>query len=577
MSCLFVLQTADVQDVLPFIVQHMDDSKDVCNSLQVCKAWRECLAEYPGCLAVELRVGTPRPRKAARFAAWLQRYGKLVQSIELANSCLMKEDSSEPMAVAESLIGQSQLTTAQLRPLHTTMVYERDLQMPAILSSLPACSLTKLTLKYLRPSDDTVCALARSLGHLHGLKDVSLLSGPAGYGSEMALGVFPAACLSGLKQLSNLTSLIMKAHPEYPNFGLHQWGSGVEQYLPPQLRNISASYFEAVSGGLQHLTGLTYLKLAGGKLSLTQLPIGLQELSATTDGDCTVSLSNLTCLASVTIEASQGLKPGSSLPKNLPQLCLKHTPLWSDAGIVLSGVRNLCVENSPTQPTAAWRQLRMLKNLQTLGLHYCETLESAAAAAPVWGDLPSLQELTVDPDVEGDLGGEESEALATIVSRLASARSLQELDIRMCGSDLSCGIHIANLSRLQSLRLVETGAGREDLLQLTKLSQLTHLELESVHLDDMLCASLVCNLAHLQHLSLGAEKGSLGAVVLVIIAHQLKSLQFLQFECSEDITDECLPHLTRLTTLTRLWFTSCKLSQAGRSQLKRALPKCWIF
>jgi hypothetical protein len=557
------LQTAAVHDVLPFIVLQMDDSKDVCNSLQVCKVWRECLAECPGCINVVLVVGALHSlRKVARVAAWLGRYGKLVQRLDLGVSYAMREDPCDSMAIAESLIAQGcQLAAAQLRPLQTTIVCKEDLQTSAFLSSLPACSLTQLTLRDLRTSDDTICALARGLGHLLGLRELAMCSG---YRFSGPAKVFPAACLSGLKQLSNLTCLKLRA-------GNHQWGAGLEQYLPVQLKSMTAYNLQAVSGDLRHLTCLTYLEVGAGELSLTQLPIQLQELLVTTGGECTVSLSNMTALASVSInDVPEGLVAGSSLPTVLPLLKLCSTPLPSNAATLLRGVVALCIQGIPTQPTAVWDQLGMLTNLQHIDLSFY-TFDSAAAAAPVWGDLPSLHTLRVDHmECFDEIRGE---YLATILRSLASARSLQKLEIDVFGLDLPCGVYMANLSRLQSLSLW-SGAGKGDLLHLTKLSQLTELELRSDDIDDALCASLVCNLAQLKVLSL--HNGTLGVDALVNIAHRLKSLQGLSLEFRDAATDDSLPYLLQLTQLTTLWLSPSALSRAGSSQLERALPMCRI-
>jgi hypothetical protein len=526
----------------------MANSKDVCNSLQVCKVWRECLAQCPGCIDVVLIVGVSNSlRRATEAASWLQRYGELVQHIKVEFCKTVEEKDWDAMAVAERTIAKGfQLAAAQLRPLQITEVYKEGLQTSAFLRRLPAYSLIKLTLEHLRPSSDTIRALARGLGHLGGLQDLGLYNVP---GSPDAAGVFPAACLSGLKQLTNLIWLNLGGTGQ-------PWGSGLEQYLPAELIGFTADNLQAVTGDLQHLTCLAYMRLEAEQLSLTQLPVQLEHLSATTEKECTVLLSQLTSLAFLSIEAPEGLTAGSSLPKKVPVLELDHTPL----------------------PPTVCGQLRTLSSLQKLTLYY-DTLVSAAAAAPVWGDLPALQTLTLVPDLDGGISNEESECLAIIVGKLPSAKSLQKLHIDVCGSDLPCGIHIANLSQLQSLRLVESRAGTEDLLQLTKLSQLTGLALESVaHMDDALCASLVCNLTQLQ--SFQCMDGSLGVVSLVVIAHQLKSLDYLELEFKYAVTDKSLPYLMQLTQLAQLtafYYAPNALSQGVYDQLKGALPKCRII
>jgi Leucine-rich repeat (LRR) protein len=289
----------------------------------------------------------------------------------------------------------------------------------------------------------------------------------------------------------------------------------------------------------------------------------------------------MTSLASIIIDACKGFMAGSSLPENLPALELRKTPLPPGTANLLKGLEALTMLDIPTQPPAVWGQLRALTNLQDLYLSY-NSLESAAAAAPVWGDLPSLQTLEVRPAsarvVNGHMEVEDLGCLPSIVSKLASATSLQRLTLDMGNSSLPCGIHLANLTGLQTLHIHMSKAGKEDLLQLTKLSQLTHLSLLSVEIDDALFACLVGNLTKLQ--SLVILRTSLSIVALVIIAYQLKSLQSLQLGFTDAVTDESLPYLlqlTKLAQLTSLHFApKLHLSQVAFHQFSRALPKCSI-
>ena len=564
------LQT-DVLGVLPFVAQQISGTMDMCTCLQVCKPWNKCLSGCPPSVSVCVLVGTSTHtlREAAAVALWLQQYGNLVQYLEVRNNDEEEGDLSDTAAVAESLVAQGlQLAAAKLRPLQLMRVYKEGLYTSAFLSGLAAANVTDLQLINLSPDADCKQALACGLGRLLSVRELSLRG--AWQGMENS-GVFPAACLSELKQLGNLTRLTLTG-------SFHRWESGVEELLPVQLKSFSIGSVEAVTGDYQHLSSLSALTLSGDEVSLSQLPAQLQQLSVRTSGSCLLSLSSVTGLSSLSASASNGLASGCSFPPSLTRLTFRSTPLPADLS-VLGRVVSLTMECIPAQSAALWQQLGRLSSLQKLSLLY-RSLDSAAATAAAWGNLPCLQSLSVGNGYgrgsEAQLGEEDREFLTTIVSSIGSARSVQALYVNLCDSDVPCGLHISKLSRLQSLNLSCSATEKGDLLQLTKLSQLTELEQVGVtHADDAVCASLACALTRLVKLEFWDS--SLGDVCLVIIAHQLKQLQSLKLGLGKAVTDTSLPCLLQMTQLSSLRLSPTAFSEAGRSQLRGALPSCCLF
>ena len=558
---------ADVLGVLPFVAQQISGTMDMCNCLQVCKPWNECLSECPPSISVTI-IGTKHTqRKTAAVASWLQQYGNLVQYLEIVHIGEDDEDLIDAAAVAESLIAQGlQLAAAKLRALQLIKVYKEGLYTSAFLSGLAAAKLAILRLVHLRADADCKQALACGLGRLRSVRELALECA----GGDMDEGtVFPASCLSGLKQLSNLTSLSLAGNT-------YQWQSGLEEHLPVNLKIISMHSLEAITGDLRRLSSLSSLVVHCDRASLSQLPPQLQQLGVYTSRECLLSLSSVTGLSSLTASAPRGLPSGCSFPPNLTALTLVETPLPAGVSVLLSQVVSLTMTAIPAQPAAPWKQLGALSSLQKLSLSY-NSLVSAAATAAAWGNLRSLQSLQVDDIYLGGfdlpLDEEAREFLATIVSSIGSARSLQRLCVDLCGTDIACGVHISNLSRLQSLDLSSSITGKLDLLQLTKVSQLTELVMADVtHLDDAVCASLACALTLLVRLQLGGP--SLGDVCLVIIGHQLKRLQSLKLGLGKPVTDTSLPCLLQMTQLSWLQLSPAALSEAARSRLRVALPSC---
>ena len=557
----------DVLRVLPFVIQCLVSPADFCRSLQTCKSWNDCLAECPPCLSVGFSLDEVHDlRTIAIFADWLQRYGNLVEALDISWCEDCDSDTIEDvMAVAEKLIADGlQLAAAKLRPLQLTCVQKERLDTLTFLPSLPAASLTSLVLSQLPADKLCTRALAGGLGRLSNLRKLTIKGG----GWEEEANVFPASCLSGLRQLSALTYLELVGY-------LRPWGPGLEEHLPAKLQIFHALSIQALTGDLRHLTSLSSLNVSADQLSLTQLPPQLQQLSVSTSGECLLCLSNVAGLSSLSVHAPRGLASGSCLPLKLPALALEHTPLpvsWLFGGVVTVSVASI-----PAQPSALWKQLGSSSCLEELSLQF-DSLGSAAASAPAWGDLPSLKVLRIQSHSWGaheQLGEEDAGYLATIVSKLSCAQSLRCLSLTMYNSDMPCSLQVSKLTGLQSLNLSHSRAGMEDLLQLANLSQLTELVLSRVNADDAVCAFLACSLTQLRCLIIAGSP--LSVVSLVIISNQLRNLRFLRLDLAAPITDASLPYMVQLTHLTTLMLTPCSLSSDGLSRLRRGLMGCQLF
>ena len=555
--------------MLPLVIQEMDCLTTIRNSLQVCKSWRSCLAHCSSSATLVLVISDAASlQEAAKAALWMQSHGHLLWGLHVYHR--EQGEGTHLSAVAESLIAQScQLAAANQKPLRLADVTKEGLYTTAYLKGLPAANVTYLHLQELYPDMICMSALTQSLGDFSNVRELAFFGA-----CEGGMGVFPASCFSGLKQLTELTRLQLEGVGQ-------QWGVGVEQHFPVQVRSVTACDIEGPLGDMRHLTSLIFMAVDGEQLSLTQPPSQLEDLLVTSEGQCLLDLSALTSLSFLRICASEGFAPGSNLPDKLQSLSLHSTPLPQGIFTLFSGVAQMTIKESPTQPASLWKQLGSLSALQELYLVYY-SLSSAAAAAAAWGQLPSLQTLfvcCVEPEDEGEgidvYEGLESyegrqQGLRAVVDGLGSARSLEALHLSMLGSDLPCGMQIAKLTRLRTLELSASAADKQDLLHLTKLCQLTELKLVRVGLDDAVWSSLACSLPQL--VSLTVAGCSMGGVVIQVMAQQLKGLRYLCLESVGSISDASVPYLVQLTQLSSLVLIDTTLSFDGWAQLMAVVP-----
>ena len=545
---------ANVFQVLSFIVQQLNHSRDICNSLQVCKSWKACLAESTSSLDVYIGAASIEGLgKLAALTSWLQQYGSLLHSLHIG---VGQAASPAGVAVAESLVIQAlQLAAAKGKPLLLQQLGTSALQSQSFLPSLPAATLTSLALYDMSPSPATTRALASGLGCLTNLRSLKL-TGPLW--GEPSLETLPAYCVSGLQQLTSLTQVeVYHMAGGRPMENL--WEAGTEQHFPGQLKSLVFRGCDAGSLDIRHLTCLQSLDFHSAKaLMLQQLPSQLSSIALFTPADCQLRLSHVTFLRSLSLEARGGMDGSSSLPRSLTSLSLTNTPL-SPFGLpeLLAHVVQLEYSTDKPVPSGAFEDLRKAQALKDLSLSY-STVAAAVAVAGQWKQLLQLRSLVLtrkDPDEmeEGEEGEEEEgvlEAMPLIIQEAGLARSLTRLELNMHDGDYACGEHWAHLSNLQVLRLMCLSTSRGDLLQLKALTQLTELTFCSIDVDDASLVRLLYSFTQLRELHL-KECEELSDVVVPVIAHQLKGLRSLTLGL-ESVNDESIPLLLELTQLSML-------------------------
>lgn len=154
---------------------------------------------------------------------------------------------------------------------------------------------------------------------------------------------------------------------------------------------------------------------------------------------------------------------------------------------------------------------------------------------------------------------------------LAQLKNLRELDISRTGITDSGLRRLSVLRNLQSLRLNVTPVTDAGLRYLKGLANLEELSLGGTRITDTGLEHLR-RLTHLRSLSLfGTQVTDVGIERLKV----LTSLQALNLQKTR-ITDGGLQYLTWLTNLQTLNVANTDVTVAGTSELKAALPGCWI-
>ena len=536
---------ANVLRVLPFVAQQLQHSSDICNSLQVCKSWKACLAECTSSLNVSMQANSEEGlAQLAGFTFWLKQYGILLHSLTIG---LGIAASPAQVAVAESLIIQAlQLAAAEGRPLLLQELRKSFLLSNSFLPSLTAASLISLSLYGLSPSAAMARALATGLGCLTGLRSLEMV----GIWDASNLKTLPASCVSGLQQLTSLTQLTMRGT-------VCLWEAGTEQHFPGQLKSLMYRGCDTGSLDIRHLTCLQSLNFSSRKaLSLQHLPQQLYSIKLDTPGECQLRLSHVTGLRSLTMEAGEGIDGSSSLPSSLTSLSLMDTPL-PPFGVahLLADVVIFKYSTGKAVPSTVFAELGRAQALKDLSLSY-RTVAAAAAVAAQWKQLSQLRSLVLMRLFRQDLEeGEEEEdvqeAMPLIIQEAGLARSLTRLELTMSLGEYACGEHFAHLSNLQVLHLSSLSTSRGDLLQLKALTQLADLSLCSVNVDDASLVRLLYSFTQLGKLCL-AECEELSDAVVPVIAHQLKGLRELTLSL-ESVDDESIPLLVELTQLSMLY------------------------
>ena len=324
--------------------------------------------------------------------------------------------------------------------------------------------------------------------------------------------------------------------------------------------------------GLSSLTRLTLdtcVRLLGGWWESQIFPAQLKHLKITaSDKPCLLNISHLTCLTSLTLDSDGGIKQGSRLPAELPELVLANTPLPADLHSMFRGVQTLAMTPHEEQDSRLLAQLAGLPDLQQLSLSYYH-MDHAAKHAHVWKLLSQLRKLSIDlQDPSADVP--ERDDLKIVLLGLGEAASLTSLQLLWDSEEpvLACFVSLVGLTNLQSLEVSEAHTDRRDLLHLERLSQLTELKLKFCDLDDGTAAAALGSLKQLHTLQL-CECDGLTDAVVPLVAQQLSSLRDLGLELSSAVTEDSVPLLSRLTQLTRLSIP--RLEDSSMRHLRRVL------
>jgi hypothetical protein len=305
------------------------------------------------------------------------------------------------------------------------------------------------------------------------------------------------------------------------------------------------------------------------------LPQSLQTLLICRyDAKCLLDIQHLTSLQTLEVEVWKGTIDGSCLPPSLLSATFDDTPMPTDACSWLSGVQQLTLVPAYQEPPGPLLQFSALKRDQELCLQY-EDVPYAAPGAAAWGSLPQLRALLL-----GSCGEARVEECQAVLEGMARATSLTRVILGLPSRGpcppLPCGVHIAQLQNLQELVLYDAKSSREDVLHLSKLTQLTTLHLRFCRLDGATTAALLGSLTGLKSLVLVQSfwlelvAGETDAIVPVI-KYQLKGLRELSLSVP-GVTDASVGLLEGLTQLTKLGVD--RLTESSLDWLRQVLVEC---
>ncbi|MDX1946545.1 MAG: LamG-like jellyroll fold domain-containing protein, partial [Pirellulaceae bacterium] len=158
------------------------------------------------------------------------------------------------------------------------------------------------------------------------------------------------------------------------------------------------------------------------------------------------------------------------------------------------------------------------------------------------------------------------------LSALLASRSLTSLHVGGNPLTAECLKKLRQFTGLKSLALDGLPVTDASLAELKKLPNLTHLQLISCEQLTDACGTTLAQLVKLESLRLdGTKLGDEGVQKL----SELKSLSNLSLY-GVQVTDATVPHLSRMKSLKNLGAQGTKLSAAGVKQLVAALPQCVI-
>lgn len=390
---------------------------------------------------------------------------------------------------------------------------------PAIINSLPAATLTSLSL-CLCPE---TCRSATVVSRLTKLRELRLT------GDCRHRFTFSVPDLRGLQQLTNLHMSTVAADSN-------------PQHVPPQLLQLTIHYPVAIglSGppmvDLRHLQQLQQLHLSAGMLAAgSALPSQLQDLSVCVGSGSAIAVVHISQLGQLstlrlmdTNDTAQELFSLANVPK-LQHLSLSYD-FDIDDDLVSCGV------------AAAWPKLPQLHSFEIsdgymVPERFPQLIQGIAAVTQL---TKLVAFVTLPGEIENQDGVPDQ---FTVCEWLKGLTGLRELTLQLDG-------HSSTLSKIPL----------HDTLHLTALKALTNLSLSggAPQVDDTVIACLAVELTNLQHLSLvhnNADAAGFGTAALPVVGKlsTLKSfcLQGLPRYSAADATLG-LSFLTGLKQLTEL-------------------------
>jgi hypothetical protein len=527
----------------------------MCAAAPVCKAWREAVQQCSVCNMTVIYNPLLLLQQPHSFVQWLPKHAALVKHIAgITEVCENQDTDEEPWvseaAGAQQLLQEALQAAADMPELGTAAAaaglataeeapvavpqwqqlgwrlsgFSSDLPAaPTLLSVLPAHSLTRLELGLQFGTAATAASVG--LTQLARLTRLRLLFLEV-YNHDHAYNV-PDGCFEGLEQLRSLTSLRV---------------SGVWDGMQQQLETLLAL-----------------------PLPLQLLQLRVFDVTAAQQSQCWLPrIAHLTQLTELITR--HNMPPGAALPPSLQRLDVQQCPDLEPV-LPLRQLQHLTMvadrRNRDGTPAGALEQAQVLQlaqlpALQMLALHY-RNVEAAAAAAQTWPLLPQLRELRVQGYIN-------TQHVAKILSGAAAATGLTSLQLTFWREDATpadkpaaCA-NLAGLTGLRQLQLTNLCLAPGDVMFLTALTGLTHLDLNHVNLqqksDDtgggVVVTALAQSVTQLRHLAMDYCGIDLSSTHVLAVTGQLRQLTVLKLDGNSGLTEQGLMQLTGLTRLQDL-------------------------
>jgi hypothetical protein len=495
--------------MLQLVVQHADvELRDVATWLQLSKSVRAALQQAVGSVCVETtRMTTgklPDSKYLTALAHWLPRHAGLVSTLKVWIWQGIQRSATDFPAF-EEMLSLSMQASCSRRPATGTITTQQApawplLQLkafktnfvfqPAALEALASSScLTELSLRYVPPQRFTA-ELCAALGNLRGLRKLDCW--PQDPSAPGAAAKFPPEFAAAVAELT-------------------------------QLQELSAEGLVPASSLALLPASLTELTLIVGHAPAAALA------PAAAGAPVNIHLGHLSKLQSLSLTVPDGISLGSQLPACLTKLTLV----------------------GPAEP------LNRLPSLQ------CLHLPKAYAATSLLQHLeqqPQLQQLSLG------LHGSSPEQLQQVADALSRCKQLTQLHLfnQYCNLEMApwtlgaqevnlrgVRLQLQDLRQLQRLKLAHIKWGFAGFSQLTVLSSLTALELDSCDIASAGLAAAFQRLTGLRELRIPSCMpdndclvGALGCLTnlegLVLLGNRPR------------FSDAILPLLSPLTKLTHL-------------------------